>query len=143
MTTTSCNRLRDGQCQLYSPGHNTHWIHARHVGESPWGWRDGVVSAIDGQSLTVRYLEADADVRVWHHDALHEEIAVGDPVRVHEGFHVLGGPFGWLNVIVHGGLGAVPKPAEPRLWAPQMTGGVQDLSTGRALPLDSVRHTEE
>ena len=57
-------------------------------------------------------------------------------MRVHEQYYVLGGPFGWVNVVVTGGLGAVPEPADPSAWDGQVTGGVQDLSTGRGLALD-------
>jgi hypothetical protein len=49
---------------------------------------------------------------------------------------VLGGPFGWLNVIQEGGLGAITDSGDPARWAGQVTGGVQDLSTGRAVALD-------
>ncbi len=56
-----------------------------------------------------------ASLRLWHHEPLSGQVDVGDPVRVHEQYYVLGGPFGWLNVIIKGGLGAVPEPAEPAL----------------------------
>lgn len=132
----TCRSYEADRCQHYAPGHNTHWIHAKHVGRSPWGWRDGVVSSLDGHWLEISYLGEGGEIRVWHHDPLGGEVTPGDPVRVHEGLHVLGGPFGWLNVITEGGLGAVPEPAEPALWAGQVTSGVQDLSTGRALAMD-------
>lgn len=132
----TCRTYGGDRCQHYAPGHNTHCIHAKHVGRSPWGWRDGLVALIDGHWLHISYVGDSGEVRVWHHEALGDEVAVGDPVRVHEGLHVLGGPFGWLNVIAQGGLGAVPEPAEPALWADEVTRGVQDLSTGRALALD-------
>ncbi len=128
--------VRNGHCQAYHPGHNTHWIHARRVGETPWGWRDAVVSGIDGQWVTVTYVERGHEVQLWHHDELAGELAVGAPVRVHEQYYVLGGPFGWLNVVVRGGLGPVPKPVDTSVWEREMTGGVQDFSTGRALALD-------
>lgn len=131
----TCQRT-DGHCQLFSAGHNTHWIHAKHVGRTPWGWRDAIVTGIDRRWLTVEYAVELGQLRLWHHQALRSEIAVGSPVRVHEQYYVLGGPFGWLNVLVQGGLGAVSEPAEPEVWAGEMTGGVQDLSTGRALALD-------
>lgn len=131
-----CQRLGHGCCQLYWPGHNTHWIHAKHIGRTPWGWRDAVVSSIDGRWVTVDYVLESAQVRLWHHTPLTSELHVADLVRVHEQYYVLGGRFGWLNVVVAGGLGAVAEPAEPRLWADEMTGGVQDLATGRALALD-------
>ncbi len=131
-----CQRLGHGCCQLYWPGHNAHWIHAKRIGGTPWGWRDAIVTTVEGRWVTVTYVLEGTQLRLWHHERLSSEIHPGDLVRVHEQYNVLGGPFGWLNVIVEGGLGAVPEPAEPALWADQTTGGVQDLSTGRALALD-------
>jgi hypothetical protein len=107
----------------------------------PWGWRDAVVTDIDGHWLTVEYLQEPAVLRLWHHEQLGAEIAVGGPVRVHEQYYVIGGPFGWLNVVVRRGLGPVPAPPKPAAWAAEMTGGVQDLATGRALALDHTAVT--
>ena len=133
---TPCVVRDDDFCRSYLPGHHTHWIHAKHVGRTPWGWRDAVVSGVDGGWTTVTYVESGRPVRLWHHVDLAAELVVGAPVRVHEGYYVLGGPFGWLNVVVQGGLGPVPEPADPAAWADRVTGGVQDLGTGRALALD-------
>ena len=133
---SDCSSNANGRCDLYRPGHNTHWIHAKHVGRTPWGWRDGVISAVDGLVLSVRYLQQDHDLRVWHHESLSGEVRVNDPVRVHEQHHALGGPFGWVNVVLRGGLGEVPEPADPSAWAAEVTGGVQDMGTGRGLALD-------
>ena len=121
-----------------------HFIHARHIGETPWGWRDGVVESVgpDGW-VHVRYLAEDAVVRVWHHDPLAQLLAVGDPVRVHERYYSLGGLFGWLNVVVRGGLGPVPQPDNAELWAQETTGGVVDLSTGRGLALDHPQAADD
>lgn len=126
----------DGCCQRYGNGHNTHCIHANHVGRTPWGWRDGLVVAIAGRCVTVDYLHSGAQVRLWHHEDLSAEIAHGQPVRVHEQYHVLGGAFGWVNVNVDGGLGAVPAPADPSTWAGETTCSVVDMTTGRAVALD-------
>ena len=133
-----CAARNGAFCELYVDGHCTHWIHAERVGGTPWGWRDAVVSGVDGGWITATYVESGCQVQLWHHADLAGEAAGGEPVRVHEQYHVLGGPFGWLNVVVRGGLGAVPEPADPAVWAPLATGGVQDLSTGRALALDWV-----
>ncbi len=133
---TPCVVRGGAPCSSYLPGHWTHWIHAEHVGRTPWGWRDAVTSGLDGCWTTVTYLESGRQVRLWHHTKLAGELAVGAPVRVHERYYVLGGPFGWLNVVAQGGLGPVPEPADPAAWRSRMTGGVQDLGTGRALALD-------
>ena len=133
---SDCSIRAGGRCELYWPGHNTHWIHAKHVGRTPWGWRDAVVAGLDGLLVSVRYLLEDHELQVWHHEDLSTELRLGDPVRVHEQYHVLGGAFGWVNVVVTGGLGEVPEPAEPSAWAAETTGGVQDLGTGRGLALD-------
>ena len=116
-----------------------HDIHARKIGESPWGWRDAVVThlAPDGW-LTVDYVLEEARMIGWHHDDLATVLTVGSPVRVHEGFWSLAGTFGWVNLFVREGAGAVEKPKAPELWQDQVTRGVVDLSTGRALPLDHL-----
>lgn len=74
----------------------------------------------------------------WHHDGLTNVLKVGSPVRLHEGFRALAGTFGWVLLFVSEGVGAVEKPTAPELWDDQVTGGVVDLSTGRALPLDHL-----
>lgn len=126
-------------CQSYGAGHNLHAIHARHVGRTPWGWRDGVVTAVAGVDVFVRYLEADHEVRLWHHRVL--GVTAGSLVRVHEQYYVLGGPFGWANVHVSDGLGALPQPAEPELWLVECVQPVVDLASGYALPRDHGRRT--
>jgi hypothetical protein len=133
---TPCVVQNDALCQSYLSGHHTHWIHAKHIGRTPWGWRDAVVDGFDGGWITVTYVRSGRQLRLWHHVNLDGEVAAGAPVRVHERYYVLGGPFGWLNVVVEGGLGPVPEPADTAAWKRRMTGGVQDLGTGRALALD-------
>jgi hypothetical protein len=139
-TPSECLDKAEG-CSSYFAGHLMHWIHARHIGESPWGWRDGVIAPVLDGWIVVSYLDG-GEVRVWHHEQL-PEAATGTLVRVHEEYHALGGPFGWLNVITEGGLGPVPEPAEPGLWSDEMTVGVVDLSTGRALALDHLDQEDE
>ena len=125
-----------GACQSYRSGHNTHWIHAKHVGQTPWGWRDGLVVGLEGHWVTVDYLESDRRLRLWHHVPLAGEVCAGDPVRVHEQYRILGGPFGWVHAHVEGGAGPVSAPADPSGWAGQVTPAITELSTGRALALD-------
>lgn len=132
-----CIRPGTLPCQSYAPGHNLHVIHGKHVGRTPWGWRDGVVVSTNGGDVVVEYLETGHQVRLWHHASL-AAVRAGSPVRVHEQYYVLGGPFGWLNVVVMDGLGAVPEPAEPGLWSAQVVMPVVDLSTGRGLAVDHV-----
>jgi hypothetical protein len=127
-----------GPCPSYGAGHQVHFIQARLVGESPWGWRDAVVSSLDKHFARLAYLEDDATPIVWHHKSLKRRISVGDPVRLHERYHVLGCPAGWFSVVIAGGLGAVPEPMDKTVWAPEFTIPVVDLATGIALPLDHV-----
>ena len=135
MDPWSCNS-DSGPCQRYNPGHNMHQIHAKRIGSSPWGWRDAVVAGLNGRWVSVDYFFEEARLSVWHHQALNDEMRPGDPVRVHEGLHTLGGTFGWLNVAVRGGLGAFSPPADAGSWAAEYTPGIQDLATGRGVPLD-------
>lgn len=126
-------------CQSFRPGHNMHWIHARHVGESPWGWRDGVVSATSEDGfVTVEYVLESGRVETWHHSPVVAKLSKGTPVRVHEGCRTLSSPLGWLNLLIASGLGAVPTPKNADAWAPEVTGGAVDIATGRGLALDHL-----
>jgi hypothetical protein len=128
---------RDKKCGSFHGGHQVHPIQARKVGETPWGWRDAIVTAVDGLVVQVAYLgHDDARPVVWHHRSLAEVLAPGDPVRLHEQYFVLGCPAGWFSVYVEGGLGPVPTPQAPELWAGQTSAGIVDVGTGIALPTD-------
>lgn len=137
--TSACILMGYDCCQSFHPGHNMHWIHARHVGESPWGWRDGVVSAASADGfVTVEYVLEAGRVEAWHHSPVVANLAKGTPVRVHEGYRTLSGPMGWLHLLISSGLGAVPKPENTDAWAAEVTGGVVDMTTGRGLALDHL-----
>ena len=135
MVNAKCPGVR-GYCPWYSDGHAIHAIHARRVGETPWGWRDAVVAEADGRTLMVDYLLFDGGATVWHHFSLEEELPVGSLLRVHERFHVIGAPIGWLNVRLDQGIGAVPEPDNASLWRPESSPAVVDLGSGRAIALD-------
>lgn len=135
MSRHPCWRPGGLPCQSFHPGHNLHWIHARRIGETPWGWRDGVLVENRGGRLVVEYLAEDHHVVLWNHRPV-DGTEIGSPVRVHERYYALSGRFGWLNVHVTGGLGPVPEPPAPELYGPEIVVPVVDLATGRALPLD-------
>lgn len=132
-----------GRCIAYRPGHQMHVIQANLIGHSPWGWRDGVVSTVtaDGR-IEVDYVTEPGGVVAWHHDDLTALLSQGTPVRVHEEFHALGASFGWVCLFIASGLGKVPEPENPDLWRVQMTVGVTNLATGRALAMDHVTLTD-
>lgn len=113
-----------------------HVIHANRVGETPWGWRDATVVAVDDLVVTARYVLENGSVRIWHHESLESQLEAGAPVRVHEGYHALGARFGWVNAVVVKGIGEVPEPADREMWRPEMTVGAVDLATGVAIALD-------
>lgn len=132
-----CNFVGYQVCQAFYPGHNVHWIHARHIGESPWGWRDGVVtSTTEDGFITVEYTLEQGAVEAWHHGEIIGRLTRGTPVRIHEGYYVLALGGRYLNLLISSGLGAVPKPQEPELWEAEVTGGVVDLSTGEGVDLN-------
>lgn len=140
----SCVPAGSSGCQAYFPGHHMHWIHARKIGESPWGWRDGILIAMSpAGKVEVEYALEPGGVTAWHHVDLTSELAVGTPVRVHEGLYALGSPIGWLNLHIDAGVGPVAEPDDVQLWAQEVSGGVVDLSTGRGLPLDHPEDLED
>ena len=126
-----------GRCVAYRPGHQMHFIHAKKVGEEPWGWREGVIATVtpDGW-LEIDYTQEPGRVVAFHHHDLTARLAPGDAVRVHEGFHALESVIGWLNIWVGSGLGAVPEPADLEAWRGEISIPVTDLSTGTAFPID-------
>lgn len=134
-THKSC---RTNTCTDYRAGHNVHAIHAGRVGQTPWGWRDSVVVGLDGDEIVLACVGQHAElVVVWHHrPSLADGLTVGEPVRVHEEYGVLGTASGWFSVVVIGGLGPVPKPVEAMLWQPETSPGIVDLGTGIGLPTD-------
>jgi hypothetical protein len=140
MTQLKTEPCTDDACWSFTAGHRMHHIQARLTGESPWGWRDGTVVAADGHWLHIAYTLEQACPKVWHHEPLEPAFPVGTPIRLHERFHVLGSPGGWLNVIVQEGLGSIPEPAEPAAWTAEITHGAVDMGTGVGLPLDHVGH---
>lgn len=124
-------------CGNFAAGHHVHTIQAKRIGQKPWGWRDVVVVAVEGEEIVLSYVAAEGRPVVWHHrPGLAEELSAGEPVRLHEEYHVLGTATGWYSVEVSGGIGPVPAPAQPELWGSQMSIAIVDLGTGVALPTD-------
>jgi len=117
--------------ESFRPGFNIHFIQARKAAESPWGWRDGVVRAYADRVVVIDYLEEHGWIELWHHRQI--ALRPGDPVRVHERFHVLDICGVWVSYgRRQGGLGAVPKPTHPQLWAREAPAVITDLAAGRA-----------
>lgn len=135
----------DGErCRSYAPSHNMHFIHAKQLGLSPWGWRDGVIASVKPNGwIEVDYVTEPGRAVAYHHGDLTGVLAPGDPVRVHEKLHALGASFGWINLWVASGIGPAPEPDNPELWAAQMSWGVVNLATGRALAMDHEHLTDE
>lgn len=120
-------------CQNYGPGHTMHWVHAKQVGKTPWGWRDGFARTT-ADVIVVAYAGG-GSIEVWHHRRL--DFPPGTPVRVHEQFHALAVASLWINVdIRNGGAGAVLEPSIPELWAAEMQAGITSVveGTGVGLP---------
>lgn len=112
----------------YRPGHAMHHIQARLIGETPWGWREGVVRAHADGVFTIDYLEGGA-IEVWH--GQQPGVPAGTPVRVHERFRALEVGGTWVNVDIRGGgLGPVPEPAMPELWRAEQTIGITSVADG-------------
>lgn len=133
----TCHDLGDG-CPSYGPGHQMHFIHANQLGKRPWGWRDGVVSSIDGGKVEVDYVTVEGRVVLGYHLDLNGLIAPGALVRVHEELHAIGGRFGWLNVALLEGIGPVPTPADTSVWVAEQQVAVTDLASGRAVAVDHL-----
>ncbi|MET1058592.1 MAG: hypothetical protein ABWX84_03290 [Nocardioides sp.] len=123
--------------QNYRPGFDIHHIQAGLAARQPWGWRSGVVATYADGVAAIDYVSEAGTVEVWHTRDL--GLAPGSVVRVHEGVHVLDTGQSWWSVDVRaGGLGAVPEPAHPELWAAESQVVVTEVATGRGVtpPVD-------
>jgi len=110
-----------------------HFIQAGLIRRMPWGWRDGVVRGAgeddwDGTTV-VDYLDGSGEAEIWHHldPSL---VAPGSPVRLHERYHAVQAGRVVLNVLMVRGVGPVPEPAEPELWAGEGEAIFVNLATG-------------
>lgn len=113
----------------YHPGHHMHPIQARLAGESPWGWRAGLVRSYRELVAVIDYVDEDGSITLWHATDL--GLVPGTPVRVHESYHVLEVGLAWLSYERRdGGLGSVPEPAHPDLWAPERSTPITAVATG-------------
>lgn len=136
-------------CPRYFPGHTMHFIHAKRLVRDAWGWRDAVVTHVDGQVLAFDYVDPGTPTGaagvVWRHRRWPAAFVVGALVRVHEGYWAVGSPAGWFSVVVLSGAGAVPEPADVERWRrehPEAGSPAQvavvDLGTGVAVPVDHL-----
>ena len=115
----------------YHPGYAMHHIQAGLTARTPWGWRPAVLTAVDGGHGTAEYFQEHGTVAFWHHKPL--DVEPGTPVRVHEQFSVLEISDAWLNVRIDAGVGAVPEPEDPSLWAAEVGGAITNAATGDAM----------
>jgi len=119
--------------QSYRPGHHIHWIQANRAGRRPWGWRAGVVRSYDDLAAVIDYVGEAGSITVWHFRDL--VLTPGTPVRIHEELQVLEVGRAWFSYELRdGGLGAVPEPKHPDLWAPEADLPITDLAAGIAYP---------
>ncbi|MGX5697683.1 hypothetical protein ACWKWP_15910 [Agromyces soli] len=77
------------ECSSERPGHRLHAMQSRLAAIAASKWVDAIVAASDDDGF-VELLGLDGTVlRIWHHAALDEVLAVGDPVAVHSVYGVL------------------------------------------------------
>lgn len=124
----------EGACRSYRPGHLLHFIHAGRISRTPWGWRDAVVREISTDNVAVvDYLDGSGTAEIWQHRDLSVAAPPGMPVRLHERYYALAAGRAVLNVLLLRGIGPVPEPASPDLWAGEGEVIAVDLATGDGL----------
>jgi hypothetical protein len=124
------------QSPCYRPGHHLHFIQAKLTARTPWNWRPGVVREYANHEVTIDYTIEDGFVVLWHNTYL--AVTRGTPVRVHEQHRILEIAGAWFNRAQHSqGLGAVPDPEHPELWAAEVPVVVTDIATVRGLTGDA------
>lgn len=134
---TECMGTRT-ECGSYWHGHNIHFIHAKRLTQHPWGWRDAIITRVEGQTATAQYLGTPVTLTLWHHRPLTRVVTVGEPVRIHEQYYALGCPNGWYSLHIEGGLGPVPKPDDWEDAERPTQVEMVNLETGVAEPIDHL-----
>jgi hypothetical protein len=111
------------ECDLYIPGHLFHWIQARKAGEHPHTW--GVLDEVNGQVITVSFLDRVERYRNHDVEAFREVAEVGAKVRISERYGLLGIPLENGNVSCFSIVDA-DEPWRPCSAAPPV-GSIDDL----------------
>ncbi|HEY8914317.1 hypothetical protein [Lacisediminihabitans sp.] len=93
-------------CEKVGPGHAMHLIQQRVVSATPSKWLDAVVGAPIGDGWVRLHLLDGSAVSVWHHEALDNLAAAGEPVGIHGVYNVVAVGERWFNVLVEGELAA-------------------------------------
>ena len=83
--TLRCRRVK---CDLYLPGHQSHWIQGRKAAEDRASW--GKLVGVRGDEITVAYLDRTAHYRNHDTEVLGRVAEPGMKVRVSERFRMLG-----------------------------------------------------
>jgi hypothetical protein len=119
--------------QNFNPGYLMHPSHGRMLATTPWGWRPALIVEVSEHTAVAEYVQDEGRVRLWHHTSLTSYCVIGEPVRVHEGHHGLEIEDFWLNVRIDAGIGAVPDPADPELWAAEQYGVIINAANGQGI----------
>lgn len=81
---------RAATCRSDRPGHGLHPMQERLAVTTASRWVDAIVVAVESDGFaTLVELGGDAERRVWHHDAFHGTLVIGEPVAVHALYGVL------------------------------------------------------
>jgi hypothetical protein len=74
---------------LYTPGHNLHWIQTKKAGSDPLSWFPATVVEVTQEIAVVRYDDDETTCRLWRHGGFGSRLLVDDRVSVCERWHVL------------------------------------------------------
>lgn len=98
-TLPACSRVET--CSGSAPGHALPLIQQRVSAATPSKWRDAIVTAVTGTGwIALTALEDHARIWVWNHADLGSAAGIGDPVALHDVYHVLAIGAERVNVLV-------------------------------------------
>ncbi|MGW9113596.1 hypothetical protein [Microbacterium sp. NPDC055683] len=97
--TEVCLHEAGAMCAEVGAGHDMHMLQRRLASATPSRWVDAIAGHADADGwLDLAGLDGVVLTRVWHHEHLGGLVRPGEPVALHEGYHVLALASGWLNV---------------------------------------------
>jgi hypothetical protein len=98
---------RSGECALgqdcaqLGVGHALSFMQRRLASTTSSKWHDAIVDEVfDSGQIRLRTIATNERILLWHHAHVGDTVQVGDPVALHEIYHVLAVGSSWFNVSI-------------------------------------------
>jgi hypothetical protein len=88
-------------CDQLDVGHALSFMQRRLASVTSTKWHDAIVDEVsDGGQIRLTTIANNEQILLWHHSHVGHAVKVGDPVALHEIYHVLAVGSTWFNVSI-------------------------------------------